>query len=210
MSATTDPIFAKIAKRYDTLNRVMSFGQDQKWRLRGIASLPKGSVLDLGSGTGAGSAVFGDRTVVALDPVTEMLGLSPIDVRVAAVGERLPFDNESFDGAFSAYVFRNLTSIPETLSEVARVIKPGGKLIVIGLTRPKNRALAMLHRLVSSLFLPFVGMLVGAREEYAYLHRSMDKLPAPEVLFQNQPLALEEVWRMGPMGFVYGAVLGKQ
>ena len=208
MSATTDPIFAKIAKRYDTLNKVMSFGQDQNWRLRGIAHLPEGSVLDLGSGTGAGSAVFGDREVVALDPVIEMLALSPIPQRVAAVGEALPFADASIDGAFSAYVFRNLTSIPDTLSEVARVLKPGGKLVVIGLTRPKNPLLAALHRVGSALFLPFVGMLVGAREEYTYLHRSMDKLPAPEVLFKDQPMHLEQVWRMGPMGFVYGAVLG--
>jgi demethylmenaquinone methyltransferase/2-methoxy-6-polyprenyl-1,4-benzoquinol methylase len=208
MSTTTDPIFAKIAKRYDTLNKVMSFGQEQKWRLRGIAHLPEGSVLDLGSGTGAGSAVFGNRDVVALDPVIEMLGLSPISQRVAGVGEALPFADGSLDGVFSAYVFRNLTSIPDTLTEVARVLKPGGKLVVIGLTRPKNKVLAALHRIASSVFLPFVGMLVGAREEYTYLHNSMDKLPAPEVLFKDQPMALEQVWRMGPMGFVYGAVLG--
>ena len=87
-AADTDPIFAKIARRYDTLNRVRSFGQEQAWRRRGAAFLPPGRVLDLGSGTGAALPVFGEREVVALDPVREMMELGPIPTRVVAYGER--------------------------------------------------------------------------------------------------------------------------
>ena len=205
----TDPIFAKIARRYDTLNKVMSFGQEQNWRRKGVAFLPPGRVLDLGSGTGAALPVFGEREVVALDPVREMLELGPIDSKVVAYGEHLPFADGSFDGVFSAYVFRNLTSIPETLAEVHRVLRPGGHLVVIGLGRPPNPTAAKLHRLGSSVFLPTAGALIGASDEYRYLHESLDKLPPPEEMFEGHALTLDTVWRMGTLGFVYGAVLVK-
>lgn len=209
MSGESDRIFARIARRYDLVNRILSFGQEQSWRRRGAAHLPPGRVLDLGSGTGSALPVFGERQVVALDPVREMLGLSPIPLRVAGVGERLPFPDGSFDGVFSAYVFRNLTSIPATLSEVARVLRSGGVAVVVDLARPRGRVAAALHRAGSAVFLPLAGLLAGSPGDYWYLHRSLDKLPPPEELYREGPLRLEQVWRMGPLGFVYGAVLRK-
>ena len=203
-------IFSRIAGRYDFLNRVLSFGREQEWRRRGVIHLPEGRVLDLGSGTGAALPVFGDREVVALDPVSQMLELSPIDKRVVAYGESLPFEDGSFDGVFSAYVFRNLVSIPATLAEVERVLRPGGALVLIGLGRPRNAIARRLHRSGSAVFLPLAGLMIGSPGEYWYLHRSLDKLPPPEELFATGPLLLERVWRMGPLGFVYGAVLRKQ
>ena len=209
MSDRPREIFSRIAGRYDFLNKVLSFGREQEWRRRGVAHLPSGRILDLGSGTGAAAEVFGDRDVVALDPVPEMLALSPIGERVVGFGESLPFADGSFDGAFSAYVFRNLVSIPDTLSEVARVLRPGGALVVVGLGRPRNVVLRWLHRIGSAVVLPLVGLLAGSPGEYWYLHRSLDKLPPPEEMFATGPLSLERVWRMGPLGFVYGAVLRK-
>lgn len=203
-------IFSRIAGRYDLLNKVLSFGKEQEWRRRGVVHLPQGRVLDLGSGTGAAAPVFGGRQVVAVDPVSQMLALSPISRRVVAYGEHLPFGGGSFDGVFSAYVFRNLTSIEATLAEVARVLHPGGALVVIGLGRPRNRLARRLHRIGSAVFLPLAGLMIGSPGEYWYLHRSLDKLPPPEELFATGPLYLERVWRMGPLGFVYGAVLRKQ
>ena len=209
MSDRPREIFSRIARRYDFLNRVLSFGREQEWRRRGVVHLPDGRILDLGSGTGAAADVFGNREVVALDPVPEMLALSPIHERVVAYGESLPFDDETFDGAFSAYVFRNLVSIPDTLAEVSRILKPGAALVVVGLGRPRNAVAKVLHRIGSAVFLPLAGLLIGSPGEYWYLHRSLDKLPPPEVMFDSGPLALERVWRMGPLGFVYGAVLRK-
>ena len=203
-----DEIFDKIARRYDFLNRVLAAGQEQAWRRRGAAYLPQGKVLDLGSGTGAAAPVLAGREVVALDPEPNMLALSPIEERVMGVGEALPFEDDFFDGVFSAYVFRNLTSVTETLSEVQRVLRPGGTAVIIDMTRPKSDLLSTIHRLGTSIVLPIVGTAVGARDEYTYLHRSLDKLPAPEDLYQDTPLKLKNLWRMGPMGFVYGAVLG--
>lgn len=209
MSRESDPIFARIARRYDLINRILSFGQEQNWRRRAIEHLPEGKVLDLGSGTGAAAPVFGRREVVALDPVIEMLALSPIPLRVAGVGEALPFADSSFDGVFSAYVFRNLTSIPDTLAEIDRVLRPGGKAVVVDLGRPRNSIAAWAHRLGSAIFLPLAGLIARAPRDYWYLHRSLDKLAPVESLYQGCPLRVERTWRMGPLGFVYGAVLSK-
>lgn len=209
MSEESDPIFARIAGRYDLLNRILSFGREQAWRRRGIDELPPGRVLDLGSGTGAASPALAGFEVVALDPVAEMLSLSPIDSRVVAIGESLPFRDGSFDGVFSAYVFRNLTSIGATLSEIDRILRPGGACVVVDLSRPPNPLLRALHRLGSAVFLPLAGLIARAPMEYWYLHRSLDKLPPPATLFAGAPLTLEKTWRMGPFGFVYGALLRK-
>ena len=206
MSEQTDPIFARIAQRYDLINRILSFGQERNWRARGIALLHGGNVLDLGSGTG--DTDFGDREVVGLDPVREMLSLSPVKERVVGVGEHLPFRDNSFDGVFSGFVFRNLTSVEETLTEVARVLKPGRSAVIVDLGRPRNRLLRLLHRLATAVVLPLVGLVLArAPKEYWYLHRSLDSLPPPEVLYSDGPLVLEEVWRMGVFGFVYGVRL---
>ena len=206
---TPDAIFAKIARRYDLLNRVLSFGREQAWRKTVADRLPNGRLLDLGSGTGAAHDVFGDRDVVALDPVPQMLALSPIDERVVALGETLPFDDATFDSVFSAYVFRNLDSVEQTMGEIKRVLRPGGVAGIVDLGRPINGVLAAIHRTMSAVVLPLAGITVGAREEYTYLHRSLDKLPHPEAMYAGGEMRLDDVWRMGPLGFAYGALLTK-
>jgi demethylmenaquinone methyltransferase/2-methoxy-6-polyprenyl-1,4-benzoquinol methylase len=202
-------VFTDIADKYDRINRILSFGRDQTWRRRVMAKLPEGRLLDLGGGTGAANEVFGAREVVALDPSPEMLGRNGAPQRTVGVGERLPFGDGSFDAVFSAYVFRNLDSVEQTVAEAARVLRPGGRLGVVGLGRPRSRVAASVHRVGSSIVLPVVGTIVGAREEYVYLNRSLDKLPPPEVLFEDTPMRKVDLWRMGALGFVYGVVLEK-
>lgn len=202
-------VFSRIARRYDRLNRILSLGRDDDWRRRAIAHLPPGRVLDLGAGTGAANPDFGDREIVALDPAPEMLTLNPVLRRVVGKGERLPFADGWFDGVFSAYVVRNLDSIPDTLTEIARVLRPGGVAAIVDLGRPESAWKRRLHRMGTAVVLPVAGAAVGAVGEYRYLHRSLDKLPPPEVLYAGGPLRLVDTWRMGPMGFVYGAVLQK-
>ncbi len=208
MSEVSDPIFARIAARYNRVNRILSLGKERRWRQSGVDMLDHGLVLDLGCGTG--DTDFGYRKVVGIDPVIEMLDLSPVAFRVVGVGEDLPFADASFAGAFSGYVFRNLTSVEATLEEVSRVLRPGAAAVVVDLARPVNRILARLHRVGSAIVLPLVGLLfAGAPREYWYLHRTLDLRPAPEVMFEGHGLVLEEVWRMGIFGFVYGARLRK-
>jgi demethylmenaquinone methyltransferase/2-methoxy-6-polyprenyl-1,4-benzoquinol methylase len=203
-------VFADIAGKYDRINRVLSFGRDQAWRRSVVEQLPPGRILDLGGGTGAANPIFGSRVVVALDPSPQMLSLNNTDLRVVAVGEHLPFRDDSFDAVFSAYVFRNLDSVAATLEEIARVLRPAGKAGIVDLARPRNALAARVHRAGSSIVLPTVGRLAGAPDEYRYLHESLDKLPPPDVMFANGPLRLEQTWRMGPLGFVYGAVLTRR
>jgi demethylmenaquinone methyltransferase/2-methoxy-6-polyprenyl-1,4-benzoquinol methylase len=202
-------VFTDIADKYDRINRILSFGRDQAWRKRVIDLLPEGRLLDLGGGTGAANSVFGDRDVVALDPSPEMLSRNEAGRRIVAVGEGLPFADGAFDAVFSAYVFRNLDSVEETVAEAARVLRPGGRLGVVGLGRPRSTLSAALHRAGSSVVLPVVGTLAGNRGEYVYLNRSLDKLPPAEELFAATPMRKVALWRMGPLGFVYGVVLEK-
>ena len=203
-------VFSRIARRYDRLNRILSLGHDDDWRRTAIAHLPPGRVLDLGAGTGAANPDLGDREIVALDPSPEMLAINPLTRRVVGKGERLPFRDGWFDGVFSAYVMRNLDSIPEAMSEIARVLRPGGVAAIVDLGRPESPWKRRLHRLGTAVVLPVAGASIGAIGEYRYLHRSIDALPPPQELYANGPLHLEKVWRMGPMGFVYGVVLRKQ
>jgi demethylmenaquinone methyltransferase / 2-methoxy-6-polyprenyl-1,4-benzoquinol methylase len=202
-------VFTDIAGRYDRLNAVLSLGRDQAWRRAAIAYLPPGRVLDLGGGTGAANPAFGGREVIALDPSSAMLARNPLRDRVVGVGEHLPFADGSFDGVFSAYVFRNLDSIPDALDEIARVLRPGGVAAIVDLGRPEGPIASRLHRAGTAVVLPLAGMAVGGREEYTYLHRSLDKLPPPEILFAAAPMTLERTRRMGPLGFVYAAILRK-
>ncbi|HSM44419.1 MAG TPA: class I SAM-dependent methyltransferase [Acidimicrobiia bacterium] len=208
MSGVSDPIFAKIARRYDRINRILSFGRETAWRAVGVGMLEPGLVLDLGCGTG--DTDFEGRSVIGLDPVIEMLALSPVAAKVVAVGEKLPIEDESVDGVFSAFVFRNLSSIDLALGEIARVLKPGCSAVVIDLGRPTNPFLRFLHRIGTAVILPIVGLLfAGAPREYWYLHQTLDALPPPEILYARCPLILEEVWRSGLFGFVYGVRLRK-
>ncbi len=202
-------VFRDIAGKYDRLNSILSLGQDQNWRREVVSRLPNGRILDLGAGTGAANAIFGDRDVVALDPSPEMLALNDAASKVVGVGENLPFEDGDFDAVFSAYVFRNLDSVDDTMSEVARVLRPGGMAGIVDLGRPESTAVARIHRAGTSVVLPLVGITIGARTEYQYLHRSLDKNPPPEVLLANTPLDLVETWRMGPLGFVWAAVMRK-
>jgi demethylmenaquinone methyltransferase/2-methoxy-6-polyprenyl-1,4-benzoquinol methylase len=209
VSEASDPIFARIARRYDRINRILSLGRERAWRTKGVRMLDDGVVLDLGCGTG--DTDFEGRTVIGLDPVVEMLALSPVPARVAGVGETIPVRDASLDGIFSAFVFRNLTSIDRTLDEMERVLKPGAAAVVIDLGRPRNGFLRLLHRVGTAVVLPLVGLFfAGAPREYWYLHKTLDSLADAEVLFADRSLTLEEVWRSGLFGFVYGVRLRKE
>jgi demethylmenaquinone methyltransferase/2-methoxy-6-polyprenyl-1,4-benzoquinol methylase len=202
-------VFARIARRYDRVNRILSLGRDDDWRRSAIEHLPSGVVIDLGGGTGAANPDLGDRTIIAIDPAPQMLSLNPALLRIVGKGERLPLADGSVDGVFSAYVFRNLDSISDTLDEIARVLRPGGVAAIVDLGRPESAWKRALHRTGSAIVLPVVGLFAGGFGEYRYLHRSLDALPQPHQIYADAPLTVDRIWRMGPFGFVYGVVLRK-
>jgi len=206
---TRREVFSRIARRYDRVNRILSLGRDDDWRRSAIEHLPSGSVIDLGAGTGAANPDLGDRVVVAVDPAPEMLSLNSARQRIVGKGEQLPLGDASVDGVFSAYVFRNLDSIATTLGEIDRVLRPGGVAAIVDLGRPETLWKRLLHRAGSAIVLPLVGLFVGGFREYRYLHRSLDSLPQPADIYADGPLQVETIWRMGPLGFVYGVVLKK-
>ncbi len=203
-------VFADIAGRYDRINKILSFGQDDAWRRRVIDRLPEGRVLDIGAGTGAANHLLGDRQIVALDPSEPMLSLNRAPEKHVGVGEALPFEDASFEAVFSAFVVRNLDSVDATLAEIDRVLKPGGKAGIVDLGRPRNAVPRAVHRIGSAIALTAVGLVYRSLGEYRYLDRSLDKLPPPEEMYAATPLDLEHLERMGPFGFVYGVVLAKR
>ncbi len=111
------------------------------------------------------------------------------------------------DGVFSALVFRNLESVPETLSEICRVFRPDGRAVILDLGRPRNRFLAAVHRMGTAVVVPLAGLLAGSLREYWYLHRSLDKLGAPEEIFVGDASEVLETWRMGVFGCVHEVVV---
>lgn len=203
-------VFADIAGKYDRINKILSFGQDDNWRRRIIDRLPQGRILDIGAGTGAANALFGDRDVVALDPSEPMLERNDAPEKHVGVGESLPFEDGSFDAVFSAFVVRNLDSLDATLVEIDRVLRSGGRAGIVDLGRPRSRIARSIHRMGSSVALTAIGVAYRALGEYRYLHNSLDKLPPPEEMYAATPLRLEHLERMGPLGFVYGVVLTKR
>jgi demethylmenaquinone methyltransferase / 2-methoxy-6-polyprenyl-1,4-benzoquinol methylase len=201
---TTDPhdreiaaMFDRIASRYDFLNRVLSFGTDIAWRRRAIdlADLHEGhTVLDLGAGTGDlsfAAAARGAR-VVAVDLSPGMLAVlgrrstAAQRARVSPVvgnGERLPLPDGSVDRIVSGFTVRNVGDLPRTFAELRRVLKPGGRAVVLELSHPPNRAFAPLYSFYLERILPAAAVLLGADPDaYRYLPRSLRSFPEPERL----------------------------
>ena len=200
-------VFSDIAGRYDRLNTVLSLGRDHAWRQTAIGFLPPGTVIDLGAGTGAATEALGDRRVIAIDPEPAMLALNPAPHRIVGVAEAIPLADGSVDGVLSAFVFRNLDSVPRSLDEISRVLRPGGVAAIVDLGRPRATVSAAMHRAATAVLLPAAGATIGAAKQYRFLHRSLDSQPPPEELLAHPRLRLDRVWRMGPLGFVWGAVL---
>jgi demethylmenaquinone methyltransferase/2-methoxy-6-polyprenyl-1,4-benzoquinol methylase len=183
-------MFARIAGRYDLMNRLMTAGQDIAWRrevIRRTALPPNGRLLDLGAGTGdlASEALrrFPGCRPVAADLTLEMMqaGKSRWASRrirnwIAWCGAdalHLPFPEASFDAVVSGFLLRNVPNVRQALAEQARVLKPGGRLVALDTTRPRPSLFSPLVRLHLRLVIPLLGRLVtGEADAYRYLPES--------------------------------------
>ena len=182
-------IFGLAAPKYDLLNSIISFGRHRRWRRTAAAMagpLPGGTALDVASGTGdlaleLSRIVGGTGRVVAADFCKPMLELAARKIAgragitlVAANAERLPFAANTFDCAAIGFALRNVSSVPATIAEMVRVIKPGGRVISVEIVGPRSRLLAPLWRSYFFWLMPRLAQIFGAqREPYDYLPDSV-------------------------------------
>jgi demethylmenaquinone methyltransferase / 2-methoxy-6-polyprenyl-1,4-benzoquinol methylase len=186
-------MFDGIAHRYDVLNRVLSFGQDASWRRRAVALAALGQgerALDVGAGTGdlavALAAAGPSGRVVALDIAPAMLERArrrteaAISVVVGSA-EALPFPNSTFACVVAGFAVRNFGDLRRGLAEMRRVLRPGGRAVVLELalpTSPLARALHLFYlRRVSPVVAAAFGSTAGA---YRYLPASIEAFPNPD------------------------------
>ena len=201
--------FSNIHKFYDFVNSLTTLGFDKSWRKQAAKKLNPGSVLDLGSGTGASYTDLINFDVTALDPDEQMLSLNNFEKKVVGKGEELPFKENSFDNVLCCFVWRNVSDTEKALSEVYRVLKPGGKFILLDMTRPKNSFLKIIHKIGTYILLHFVGLITLNLKEYSFLYKSLDFYPEPEVHLSKNNYTNLVIERVGLFDFVYLGVFTK-
>ena len=191
-SSRISRMFDKIAPTYDLLNHLLSANVDQAWRRRAVRLLDAGTgerVLDACTGTGDLAVALrqaGAGDVVGCDFAPEMIRLAEekagehIHFQVADVLD-LPFEDGAFDAATVAFGVRNFQDLSRGLAELGRVLRPGGRLLVLEFSRPPNRLVRGVYETYSMVVLPMIGNLVsgGADNAYAYLPRSVQAFPDP-------------------------------
>ena len=201
--------FSNIYKFYDLINTVLTLGFDNSWREKAVSNLIGTSVLDLGSGTGAAFDQLLNYETTAIDPDKKMLELNTFENKVLGSAENLPFEDNSFDNVFCSFVWRNVSDANKALEEVHRVLKPGGKFILLDMTRPKNSFLKMLHKIGTFKVLHLIGLLTFNLKEYRFLYKSLDFYPQPENHLKKDTFIDLQIERMGLFNFVYLAVFTK-
>lgn len=192
-------MFDRIAGRYDLLNSVMTAGLHHRWRQRAAerAELSRGdAALDVCCGTGDLALELADRVapdgrVVGCDFSEPMLDLAREKAaRQGAAGVRfewadalrLPYDRDRFDAVTVGFGVRNLSDLDAGLREMARVLRPGGRLVVLEITQPTRPPLSTFYSLWFDRVVPMLGTLAGDPDAYSYLPESVRNFPAPRAL----------------------------
>ncbi|MHB8690661.1 MAG: bifunctional demethylmenaquinone methyltransferase/2-methoxy-6-polyprenyl-1,4-benzoquinol methylase UbiE [Solirubrobacteraceae bacterium] len=194
-------MFDRIAGIYDLLNSVMTAGLHHRWRARAVelaAVGPGSKVLDVATGTGdlafaLAEAVGPSGTVVATDFSEKMLelarskaaarGLSGSGLSFSSANAlSLPFEADSFDAATVGFGVRNFSDLEQGLGELARVVRPGGRVVVLEMTTPVRPPLSTFFSLWFDRIVPLLGRVAGDPDAYNYLPNSVKRFPAPDKL----------------------------
>jgi demethylmenaquinone methyltransferase/2-methoxy-6-polyprenyl-1,4-benzoquinol methylase len=183
-------MFDGVARRYDLTNTVLSFGQDRRWRrrTRQCLELDRGhKVLDLAAGTGVSTVELtrGGVDAVACDFSLGMLRAGRASKRrravryVAGDATRLPFQDSTFDAAMISFGLRNVSDVPLALREMARVVRPGGRLVICEFSRPTWRPFRAVYLNYLMRALPWLARKVSSNADaYVYLAESIRAWPA--------------------------------
>lgn len=189
-------MFDTIAPRYDLLNRLLSLGIDRRWRTFAVSKIvyePGGTVLDIATGTGDIALEIARQTpkgvkIVGADISREMVEIgrqkvaaSPHSGRITfeiAPCEQLPFPDGAFDSTTIAFGIRNVVDRPRGLSEMCRVLKPGGRAVILEFSMPSSPAFEKLYRFYFLTVLPKIGGLFSRQSAYQYLPDSVLEFPS--------------------------------
>ena len=181
---------------YDRVNRLMTFGQDKNWRrnVRNHASSGM-KVLEVGCGPGSFAEDLVGLDVTCLDPSSEMLKVAKVRVDgarksrgeepakyVEAIAESIPLEDNTFDMVFCLFSFRDFQDKKKGLSEIYRVLKPGGRYLCLEFSKIQNQGLNFIYKNYSKL-IPIIGeFVVGEKEPYEYLVKSIEQFINQEEL----------------------------
>ena len=193
-------MFDNIAPKYDLLNHTLSMSIDRVWRRRVVGEVRRakpGRILDVATGTGdlaiAMARRIRDVQVLGVDLSEQMLAVARRKIEARGLdgrivldrgdAERLAVADASVDVATVAFGVRNFGDLGAGLRELARTIKPGGKVVILEFSRPRNRVFRALYEFYSYKILPRIGGLVSRdKRAYEYLPASVGEFPAPEEL----------------------------
>ena len=182
--------FDTIARDYDRMNRMMTAGLDRRWRISAVQGL-HGKVLDVACGTGdmAVELMKQGCSVTGVDISEEMLAIAkgkvPSATCLVADAEHLPFEDESFDAVTCAFGVRNFVHLEQGIREMLRVLKPGGRMVILELATPDSPLIRPFYNLYTRHIIPWLGQhLAGSREAYTYLPQSIDRFPKGNAFLQ--------------------------
>jgi len=192
-------MFDRISGVYDRMNRVMTAGLDQSWRARATerARLEPGmKALDLCCGTGDLALMLAEKVgpegeVIGADFSRPMLDIALQKAKDAGLRQAqfkwadaldLPFEDESFDAVTIAFGARNLADLDKGISEMRRVLVPGGRLVILEITQPRRQPLAGFFGLWFDRIVPMLGKVAGDSSAYTYLPESVRSFPDAETL----------------------------
>ncbi len=181
-------MFAGISQRYDFLNSFLSFRRDRYWRRFAASKLPSGLIIDVCSGTGDVAVEVSNKSdVIATDFCQEMLQLCTRKLNdqdisnvscVQSDAENLSFKDETFNGAIVAFGIRNVADIKKALSEMNRVVKKDGKVIILEFSQPHNPVFKSIYFFYFQKILPVIGTVISKKNgAYSYLPSSVMAFP---------------------------------